>query len=62
MMKNTLFIIAVLMVALSLTGCHSNEQNYREAYEKAAEYRDKIRALEKQIAAEEKGGEAHGRA
>ena len=33
-----------------------------EAYEKAAEYRDKIRALEKQIAAEEKGGEAHGRA
>ena len=33
-----------------------------EAYEKAAEYRDKIRALEKQIAAGEKGGEAHGRA
>ncbi len=33
-----------------------------EAYEKAAEYRDKIRALEKQIAEEEKGGEAHGRA
>ena len=33
-----------------------------EAYEKAAEYRDKIRALERQIAAEEKGGEAHGRA
>lgn len=33
-----------------------------EAYEKAAEYRDKIRALEKQIAAEGKGDEAHGRA
>ena len=33
-----------------------------EAYEKAAEYRDKIRALEKKIAEEEKGGEAHGRA
>ncbi len=33
-----------------------------EAYEKAAEYRDKIRSLERQIAAEEKGGEAHGRA
>ncbi len=33
-----------------------------EAYEKAAEYRDKIRALEREIAAEEKGGEADGRA
>ncbi len=32
-----------------------------EAYEKAAELRDKIRALEKQIAAEKKGGESHGR-
>ena len=33
-----------------------------EAYEKAAEYRDKIRELERKIAAEEKGGEARGRA
>ena len=33
-----------------------------EAYEKAAEYRDKIRELERKIAAEEKGGEADGRA
>lgn len=27
------------MAALTMTGCHSNEQNYREAYEKAAERR-----------------------
>ena len=33
-----------------------------EAYEKAAEYRDKIRELERKIAAEEKGGGADGRA
>ena len=33
-----------------------------ETYEKAAEYRDKIRALEKQIASEGKGGDDHGRA
>ena len=33
----------------------------REEYEKAAEYRDKIRALEKQLAEEEKEGSAHVR-
>ena len=27
------------MMAVMTTGCHSNEQNYREAYEKAAERR-----------------------
>ena len=29
----------MLMGALMLTGCHSSEQNYREAYEKAVERR-----------------------
>ena len=38
-MKNTLYLLAVLMVAVLMTGCHSNEQNYREAYEKAMERR-----------------------
>lgn len=39
-MKKILQIIAVLvMVAGMFTGCHSNEQNYREAYEKAIERR-----------------------
>ena len=33
----------------------------REEYEKAAEYRDKIRALEKQLAEDEKEGSAHVR-
>ena len=32
-------MLAVLMVTLLVTGCHSNEQNYREAYEKAMERR-----------------------
>lgn len=39
-MKKILQIIAVLvMVAGMFTGCHSNERNYREAYEKAIERR-----------------------
>ena len=29
----------MLMAAVLLTACHSSEQNYREAYEKAAERR-----------------------
>ena len=36
-MKRILYIIMLLTVAL--TGCRSNEQNYREAYEKAMERR-----------------------
>ena len=39
-MKKTLYLFAVLMMAaVLLTACHSNEQNYREAYEKAMERR-----------------------
>ncbi|MBQ6079297.1 MAG: hypothetical protein IJK93_03365 [Muribaculaceae bacterium] len=37
-MKNALTIVMLLAVMV-LTGCHSNEQNYREAYEKAVERR-----------------------
>ncbi len=32
-------MIAMLMAVVMLTGCHSNEKNYREAYEKAIERR-----------------------
>ena len=38
-MKKTLYLFAVMMAAVLLTACHSNEQNYREAYEKAMERR-----------------------
>ena len=38
-MKKIMYMLAVLMVTLLVTGCHSNEQNYREAYEKAMERR-----------------------
>ena len=39
-MKKTLYIvIAMLAGTLLLTACHSSEQNYREAYEKAMERR-----------------------
>ena len=38
-MKKMLFLFAVVMVCLLLPACHSNEKNYREAYEKAAERR-----------------------
>lgn len=38
-MKKTLYLFVALMAALMMTGCHSNEQNYREAYEKAMERR-----------------------
>ena len=38
-MKKTLYILLLAMMAVMTTGCHSNEQNYREAYEKAAERR-----------------------
>ncbi len=38
-MKQTLYIILLAVVAALATGCHSNEKNYREAYEKAVEHR-----------------------
>ena len=38
-MKKTLYILLLAVMAVMTTGCHSNEQNYREAYEKAAERR-----------------------
>ncbi len=38
-MKKTLYLFAVMLAAVLLTACHSNEQNYREAYEKAMERR-----------------------
>ena len=38
-MKKTLYLFVVMMAAVLLTACHSNEQNYREAYEKAMERR-----------------------
>ena len=38
-MKKTLYLFAVMMAAVLLAACHSNEQNYREAYEKAMERR-----------------------
>ena len=38
-MKKTLFLFAVLMLAMLLPACRSNEKNYREAYEKAMERR-----------------------
>ena len=38
-MKKTLYIIVMLLVAGMMTACHSNEKNYREAYEKAMERR-----------------------
>jgi len=37
-MKQSLFLLMAL-IAIVLTSCHSNEQNYREAYEKAVERR-----------------------
>ena len=39
MRKTIYLVIAMLMGTLLLTGCHSSEQNYREAYEKAVERR-----------------------
>jgi hypothetical protein len=38
-MNKTFYMIAMLMAVVMLTGCHSNEKNYREAYEKAIERR-----------------------
>lgn len=38
-MKKTLYLIMFLLAAVLMTACHSNEQNYREAYEKAIERR-----------------------
>ena len=39
MKRNTFIILSALMVTMLMTACHSNEQNYREAYEKAVERR-----------------------
>ena len=39
MKRNTFIILSLLMVTMLMTACHSNEQNYREAYEKAVERR-----------------------
>ena len=38
-MKKTLFYIVLALVGILLTGCHSSEKNYREAYDKAMERR-----------------------
>ena len=38
-MKKTLYFLMLLMMIGLTTGCHSNEKNYREAYEKAIERR-----------------------
>ena len=38
-MKQTLYLLLLAIIAVVSTGCHSNEQNYREAYEKAIERR-----------------------
>ena len=38
-MKKTFYILLLAIMAVVVTGCHSSEQNYREAYEKAMERR-----------------------
>ena len=38
-MKKTLYILTMLFAGVMLTACHSSEQNYREAYEKAMDRR-----------------------
>ena len=38
-MKKTLYLLLMLAAMVILPACHSNEKNYREAYEKAAERR-----------------------
>ena len=39
-MKKTLYnIVLIVLTVVSLTGCHSSEENYREAYEKVVEHR-----------------------
>ena len=37
--KTLYIIVAVMVASVMMTSCHSNEKNYREAYEKAAERR-----------------------
>ena len=37
--KSLYIIVALVVASVMLPSCHSNEQNYREAYEKAAERR-----------------------
>lgn len=38
-MKKTVYMMLTLVAAMLMTACHSNEQNYRQAYEKAMERR-----------------------
>lgn len=38
-MNKTIYVIMLLLAAVLMTACHSSEQNYREAYEKAVERR-----------------------
>ena len=37
-MRKTLYIL-MLLLGVTMTSCHSSEENYREAYEKAVEHR-----------------------
>lgn len=39
MKKSTAYLITLFLSGVLLSSCHSNEQNYREAYEKAMERR-----------------------
>lgn len=46
-MKRIAYILLVAVIGLMMTSCHSNEQNYKAAYEKAMEkYRDGVGAEE----------------
>ena len=38
-MKKTIYFIVMMVAAVVMTACHSSEENYREAYEKAVEAR-----------------------
>ena len=38
-MKKTIQILLLMLAIVFVTGCHSSEKNYREAYEKAMERR-----------------------
>lgn len=42
-MKKTAFLFTAILIALVMTSCHSNEMNYKAAYDKAMEkYRDGV--------------------
>ena len=38
-MKKAIYFIVMMVAAVVMTACHSSEENYREAYEKAVEAR-----------------------